>query len=343
MKFNNFSSSSVFFQDIRFSIVTGESRNKFGVDRVNGPVIRMYLWNETVEYENGTWTPTAIENWALQTVHRVALWMTPSGYKSISLSSFFSNGPVLLFVTPRNMLKESTDAMEMMRQIGMEYFNCNRDTWIREMVRQYLPEQRRLHQEEWRRLKSVCQGIIGTTTTRLGAGLLRRSVTSVTFANLMNGSVSERHVEDICQLEGDSVFAQDRRVRREEDQCEKGDSEGECGQRKMPPFRETSMWSGEFDRRAPENLQKQMLRRRCEFMLLDVEQGAHQSFLGQAPFDVEQLQGIEALGCAGNRSLQMMLMDSGIYHVFAERLGVDIGTTRRRSAVFIVDPQVSGI
>lgn len=334
-------------QDIRFSIVTGESRSKFGVEP-GRPVLRMYLWNETIEYDNNTWTSSAIENWSMQTVHRVTLWMSPSGYKSMSLASFFKNGPVLLFFTPRNMLKESTDAVEMLRQIGMEYYNCNKDAWIREMVREYLPQQRVEHQEELQRLKVQCQEFVGA---RLSSA--RKSVSSVTFVHLMNGSQlsANERIEDICQLESDSVFSATARrssmtdghcvprAESDREECVETASAKSNKATKVNPLRETSMLRSAFDRRSPENLVKQKLRRRCELMFIDEEQVSQNSFLGQTPFSVAQLQDIEGMGCSGNKSLTMLLMDSSIYHVFAERLGVDVSTAKRQSVVFIVDPE----
>lgn len=285
----------------------------------------MYLWNETVQYENSTWTTTGIENWTLQTVHRVALWMSPSGVKSLSMATFFKNGPVLLFFTPRNMLKESTDAVEMLRQIGMEYYNCHGDEWIREMVREYLPQQRRAHQEELRRLRTHCQGIRAF-----------RSPVSVTFGSLLMNGSSSSPAEDIC-LEGDSVFGH-----RREESCS---SAAECIPGNAPPpkmhLRETSLLQNPLDQRSPVNLERQRQRRKCELLFVDTEQAAQHSFLGQKPFDLDQLQGIEGMGCSGNRSLTLMLMDSSLYHVFAERLGVDVLAAKRRSALFIVDPEVS--
>lgn len=329
------------FQDIRFSVVTGESRSKFGVDS-GGPVLRMYLWNETVEYENRTWTVSGIESWAMQTVHRVALWITPSGFKSLSLSTFFKNGPVLLFFTPRNLLAESTDATEMMRQIGMEYYNCNGDTWIREMVREYLPEQRRAHAKALRSLRESCQGF---TSTRFGS--FRRPISSVTFATLMNGSRSQQteRLADFCQVldDDDSMFRN--RAAKEQHHCAARGDECSTPEQATPTMRlrATGMLRSELDKRSPANLQRQQMRRRCELLFIDAERAAQNDFLGNAPFHLDQLQGIEGLGCTGNRSLTMLMMDSNIYHVFAERLGVDILTTKRRSAVFIVDPEVSFI
>lgn len=314
-------------------MVTGESRSAFGVQS-GRPVLRMYLWNETLEYDNNTWTTTGVENWAMRSAHRVALWMTPSGYKSLSLSTFFKNGPVLLFFTPRNMLHESTDAQEMLRQLGMEYYNCHGDQWIREMVHEYLPEQRALHQEQLQKLIGYCQRLTTSSTT------MRKSLSSVTFANLMNGSANQwsataarEIVDDICRLESHSALS--RSINSE--------VYLHCAEEACPTtkerLRETSMLNAAFDGRSPYNLEKRRMRRRCELLSIDAEQRAVHSFLGST--QGHQLEGIEGLGCTGNRSLTMLLMDSSIYSVFAERLGLDIQATQRRSAVFIVDPEVS--
>lgn len=298
----------------------------------------MYLWNETLEYDNRTWSIDSIKNWASNHVHRVALWMTPSGFKSISLSHYFKDGPVLLFFTPRNLIKQSTDAMEMMRQIGMEYYNCHGDEWIREMVREYLPTQRQDHVDQLKALQRHCQDY--TTTMKSS----HRKPISITFVNLMNGSsqlnVNDR-IEDICQVEPDSIFTKqvvDRIA--PTGQCEKESCGAESRQSASLKWRECSMVTNTLDRKAPLHLQKMAKRRLCELLAIDSANSVH-SFLGTKSFDVDMLQGIEGLGCkSGNSSLTLLLMDSSIFHVFAERLGLDILNTKKNSGVIIVDPKV---
>lgn len=101
------------------------------------------------------------------------------------------------------------------------------------------------------------------------------------------------------------------------------------------------MLRNDLDRRAPLNLEKLAMRRQCELLFIDSENSVH-SFIGPKPFEGAMLQGIEGLGCqGGNRSLTLLLMDSTLFHVFSERLGVDILTTERKSGVIIVDPKVT--
>lgn len=204
------------------------------------------------------------------------------------------------------------------------------------MVHEYLPEQRRLHQEELNELRTVCQQFPTAATMRSFQKPL-----SITFASLLNGSSSqlsrERHlVEDICQP--DSVFGKEGNGAH----CQRKECEDVLeGEPQKTQFRQISLINSEWDHRSPARLAKNLLRRKCELQFIDTEQSAQHSFLGPDPFNKEQLHGIEGFGCDSNRSLTMMLMDSSIYHVFAERLGVDILRMPTKSAVFIVDPEVS--
>lgn len=130
------------FQEISFGVVLGESAKLFGVTKL--PTIRMYLWNETIEYSgNSSWTRTLVNTWIVKHIQQVSLWLSPPGKKSTTLAPYFKQGPILLFFTHRNLYSKFNDAYNMIRQIGLEYYNCPQDEWIKEMARIYIPQQRK--------------------------------------------------------------------------------------------------------------------------------------------------------------------------------------------------------
>jgi hypothetical protein len=130
------------FQEIGFGVVTGDLGRSFGVE--DSPILRLYLWNETIEYYGNTsWTSKDITKWLGENLQQVSLWLSPPGIKSSSLAPYLKQGPVMLLFTPRNLYQEQSDAYIMFRQVGMEYYNCANDSWIQEMAREYLTQRRK--------------------------------------------------------------------------------------------------------------------------------------------------------------------------------------------------------
>lgn len=129
------------YQEITFGIVTGDSFKLFGVDYQ--PSMRMYLWNETIEFRSKDgWNRIDITKWILDHMQQVSLWLAPPGHKSSSLSPYLKQGPVLLLFTPRNLFANLIDGYGLLRQLGLEYYNCAKDDWILEMATDYIPYQR---------------------------------------------------------------------------------------------------------------------------------------------------------------------------------------------------------
>lgn len=98
-------------RDVCFAIVSGETRNLFGIDRE--PSLRMYLWNDTLEYDSQTWKPSLIGQWLSAHLHTVSMWAAPPGIKSTHLKPFVRKGPVLILFTPRNLYDDANDAYAM--------------------------------------------------------------------------------------------------------------------------------------------------------------------------------------------------------------------------------------
>lgn len=102
------------FQEVTWAVVTGDSCVTFGVEHTV-PSVRMYLWNETLEYHNSTWSKNTLNNWAMNKMHQVSSWITPPGIKSTSFAPYLRRGPTFVLFTPRNLHQDFSDAYTMVR------------------------------------------------------------------------------------------------------------------------------------------------------------------------------------------------------------------------------------
>lgn len=107
------------YGDLAFAVVTGESMSTFGVE--HDPSLRLYLWNETIEYDNTLWKPSLLHNWMMAKTQKVTYWLSPPGTRSKVFEAFVRRGPVLILFTPRNLYEFSNDAYAMVIAIDLFY------------------------------------------------------------------------------------------------------------------------------------------------------------------------------------------------------------------------------
>uniref|UniRef100_A0A1B0CT24 Thioredoxin domain-containing protein n=1 Tax=Lutzomyia longipalpis TaxID=7200 RepID=A0A1B0CT24_LUTLO len=321
-------------REMQFAVVTGESAKAFGVDTM--PSIRLYQWNETLEYFNSTWTVSNITSWVVDHNQQVTLWMSPTGGKSKMFSQYIKQGSALLFFTPRNFYWDWTDGYTMIRQLGMEYYNCLGDKWINEMSREFMMFQRKENQQNHMELRTMCKDLL-RNFQRHGPFMQkpqipRHRAVSVHFVNVLNNSkhADNELLRDICAIEEHEEPPHAKYTpnpvtcHQERKHCDIDD---------QPPVYATQ---NPFDKRSPESLKILAERRQCELLY-------HGELIQKAIFfpssQPENGEGISGLGCKYNKTMSFIVIDSLTYHPFAERLGVDVLAQKDKSAVFIIDPE----
>lgn len=346
------------YQEIVFGVVTGESARLFGVtDQL--PAIRMYAWNETLEYNgNRSWTQPGVNKWVVEHIQQVSLWLSPPGTKSTSFAPYLKQGPVLVVFTPRNLYAAANDAYATLRQIGMEYYNCPRDDWVREMARDYIPHQRHENRAAHDRLVAECRALNRNRYNDDGFfgesfGKCHQKSVSVTFAQTMNtskaaSSIDHHPTAEYCDLEG-------RRGTKDCVVTAAANCNKYCGaavvlpesQRQSSYIKrrrddsgaayETSMLNSEFDQRSPESLRHARLVQLCDFQTLS-DSEAPTLFFNGGDDDQQNLETVSGMACEMNKTFSLIAIDSLVYHTFAERLGVDLLALENKSAAFIIDP-----
>lgn len=143
------------YQEVAFAIVTGESIRSFGVEK--HPSLRLFLWNDTLEYDDNIWKPSLLIDWMTKSMQQISTWLTPPGSKSMEFKPFLKRGPLLILFSPRNLYESTNDAYSMLRQISYEYHNCNNDDWIKEMTRVYIHQERKDNYQSYYQTKKECE------------------------------------------------------------------------------------------------------------------------------------------------------------------------------------------
>lgn len=344
------------FQEVAFGVVTGESSSAFGVEEI--PAIRLYLWNETIEFHgNDSWTMPELSTWINKQIQVVSMWIAPPGAtKSASLAPYFNQGPVLFFFTPRSLYGSSSDAYMMLRQLGMQYYNCRNDIWVQEMAKKYIAEQRRVSADSYGQLRRECELLLKRHPSQEQddseddscSRASSKSAVAVSFVNVLNSSKfgEPRKVGDgfcdIDQVKCDERFYECVDVEMGEPSCGKRKRSQLYGSMKHDD-REgkpvTSMLNSDQDYRGPKLLKRLSMRRQCELLRLSESDGSEVFFQEMAGPENVYVDLIKGMSCKYNKTLTFLGMDSDLYHAFAERLGVDVLHTTNKTIAVIVDPE----
>lgn len=332
------------YQNVVFAIITGngETSQQFGVVD-NGPLIRTYLWNGTVEYdEQLPWSQPNLHQWvAAQCQQTVAQWLSPPGSKANTLAPFLKRGPALLLFTPRNMQSDSIDAYTMLRQIGLEYFNCpasqQNTEWIKEVARSYMTDLRALKRDKFSVFVADCQQTFGKGNEECG---VRSAQVSITFGNIVNSS---KLSSDYCPISSNGRGGECPQSGRFSScmTAEKIVSNSAVGCDGDRP--QTSMLKSEYDKRSPANLVEISGRKQCERHFsarMTKNDAAAETIFFDIVNEKERFDTILGLSCKSNRTLSLLAVDSLLYHTFAERLGVDVLLRPNKTVAFIVDHEM---
>lgn len=339
------------FQNVGFAVVTGASAKVFGVD---GPMVRTYLWNGTMEYKKDIWSQPELHKWITSKIIRVSMWVSPPGTKSNTFAQYLKNGPVVMLFTPRNFQTESVDAYTMLRQIGMEYYNCPslNQEWIKEMSRLYITEYRTMNRENYQEFLQQCENLIAKTDTVAATDSRRKChyqqsnqrAVSISFGNIVNSSklssdycpigprnAHEAYVQSACfpdkyakTGETCAIVPKSLVNNADEDQFE--------GMVHHP----ISMLKTDYDSRSSSNLHKVAKRKKCELHFAAHPDDAPVLFFDRET-SVANYDKILGLSCKANLTLTLVAVDSTVYFTFAERLGIDVRRFEDKSVAVILD------
>ncbi|CAG9773732.1 unnamed protein product [Ceutorhynchus assimilis] len=282
--------------------------------KVTQNTLSLYLWNQVriLELEEGGWKVDTILQWIIKTSESPSSWVMPTGSKSLVLAEALQPGPTLILFTPKNPLRAHTDYYMMLQEIAQEYKNC--DNW----GLSFDMKTKRLNNKlEYEKLKKMCQ--VKTSKPRAAISITASSQFLNSTSNIKG------KVELDCEGLGVKMCHSVRL--------------GQCLDtlpldEENDGFIETSIWKSDSDPKSMENLKKATKKTKCKNFLK--AQQIH-SAIFEPKIHTEKID-VSNLACENsNGSLNFIAMDSLMYYMFAERLGLDLFAKNDTSAVVILN------
>ncbi|XP_059482352.1 thioredoxin domain-containing protein 11 [Neocloeon triangulifer] len=322
------------FQEVAFGVVTNPKtcvELGFEKEDLTLPCAKLYLWNETLDYE-GDWLSENLVKWVSSNIHQAAVWVTLPGSKSMTLAPYVEEGPALLMFTPRNPFFSTTPYFNLLREIGIEYYNCNKNSIV-SYLSQHLAAERTASKQKHRNQEKSCFTSVSKGDNYCPMTTKAPTCATVTLPAAINFTISSKMLREKTERLKWETSCEDANVRLntklwKAENCLVPSTPEVV----LPPNRNTT--SITID---PRTLSLGKIKRdqRCKRLLLG--RRLHVPVYpkrSQEKFDFSQLQG---LSCTNNRSLSLLALDSLEFGEFAKHVGVDTSQMLDKTAVVIVD------
>lgn len=348
------------FQEVAFAVLTGLNTRCFDAA---SPSLTLHMWNETLWYpSDGEWRPDALLMWILKNMHQVSMWISPTGSKSLALSTYLQPGPALILFTPRNPLEPFVDYYDLLHEIGLEYYNCNDKHRV--MLNSLLIHTKRI------------ENYLKYTYLLKSCPLKSKIDKDQSFPSVITYTVPKKWANNSCCLSSSKIpkdtcskcDAMDLLKERLPTQCKRLTGQEECvdvyqhkpllkGEhdhtkcdRDSMKFSEdiigqklkTSIIGDEYDPRLPINLKRLWEKEKCR--IANIAQSIFPTVFSDSVTDSQKFNkrhtNISGLACKTNASLTLIAVDSLKYYHFAERLGIDLSTRKDKTVAVIINEKM---
>lgn len=122
--------------------------------------IHYVLWNTTLLYTAAaTANSEAISNWILRRYDKTCKWLDFPIAKTLDLNNILNKGPILMLFTPDNPYYETNYPYSVLREVSLEYHNCEEKSRIQRMAN-ILSSARTQSRNELRQTEKTCHEYI---------------------------------------------------------------------------------------------------------------------------------------------------------------------------------------
>ncbi|XP_024891528.1 thioredoxin domain-containing protein 11 isoform X1 [Temnothorax curvispinosus] len=352
-------------RELVFAIVTSASSSKLHYGVYKFPSASLLMWNESLSYPEGNeWTSENILNWISNSVHQPSLWLQPPGIKALTLAPYLREGPVLFLFTPRNPLHTENYVYNLIRKIGLQYYNCADSMSVKDIVARLEAKRRTAVIRHFSRNQECADLKKNKTFTKQ----IKESVTSISIQQWINNSccanvamnkcllcktkvmnplekeictVISKKFDDVCK--DTDVFTIPVMIGQHEKQIYNYNKnyvsiklQEESKLKKLHAGIEykPSLLKEETDSRSANIVRKGFLKENCKKWMAGNDY--HPSlFPREFPrqFNISLKESV----CKTNKTLALIAIDSLHYYHFAEHLGIDISKQKNKTTVIILD------
>ncbi|KAM3964486.1 LOW QUALITY PROTEIN: thioredoxin domain-containing protein 11 [Aphomia sociella] len=361
--------------EICFAVVTSEELAvDIGVEVM--PNARLMLWNDTKEYLSDgdvqSWNESSLVHWVLENFSQPVARVIPMWKKAFSFERYVDGNPILILFTPLNPVYEQLPSYELLREVAMEYYNCNNNEssqWTSELIK-LQQVQRLLYQQK---ILKFCQEYKFKKVIRKQNRYIKKEIVSqnnkypwnnvtqknqktgdvnfllkrgLAFPKIAEGSQDELQMLSSLGLLQECISTElpaEKSLYNIYEQCQSNsfinhDENYDENTEEHLSNMETSMLPFEDDPLSPDNLVQENVKHFCKLTKFAHEAGppvapAHVPVNNEKP----NITHIHGLACAKNFSLHMLAVDSVANHHFAESLGIDISNKKDKTTVVILD------
>ncbi|XP_015521160.1 thioredoxin domain-containing protein 11 [Neodiprion pinetum] len=339
-------------KELAFAVVTDTSaESNYGVTEF--PSARLLLWNESLSYPvENEWKSDSLLKWIGGALHQATLWLQPPGTKSLTLAPYLKDGPVLFLFTPRNPFHQYNYYYNLLKAIGVQYYNCGDNLMIKNIVNHLesvRPREKAKHYEK----SKQCMRLLDRN--RVQQLVPKMSITDRQWINssccsqiLTNKCLMCKKTTSVLLKNEDAVCAAN--LNSFHHSCKPTDvfniptKEGEeheknefcCENYDMMEDLETSTLTEENDLQTPNALSDYILKDECRHLLTG--NNYHPPvFPKNLPRDHQKINLTSSI-CKTNKTLALIAVDSLQFFHIAEGLGIDVAIKKDKTAVAIVDP-----
>ncbi|KAK4316919.1 hypothetical protein Pmani_011968 [Petrolisthes manimaculis] len=122
--------------------------------------IHLVLWNSTLVFTTAKSSGSeAISQWVNKRLAESASWLHLPGMKSFSVDKLLQKGPTLMLFTPDNPYHRANDPFTLLREVSLEYNNCNQSSRVSNLAR-YLSSARTSGRRQLRNAEKMCRRYI---------------------------------------------------------------------------------------------------------------------------------------------------------------------------------------
>ncbi|XP_033335713.2 thioredoxin domain-containing protein 11 isoform X1 [Megalopta genalis] len=349
-------------RELVFAIVTSALASERDHNVYKFPSADLLMWNESLRYpEDSDWTSENILNWITTSLHQPALWLQPPGVKALTLAPYLKEGPVLFLFTPRNPLHVENYNYNLIREIGLQYYNYA-DSLLAKDIFDRLSFNRRTAINRHSERNRQCIKILKENKNQLN-----ESVVSVSIQRWINDSCCANVVINKCSLCKKNVLNDAERItsvcRLDSDKlghmCKGADIfklspvedlqekyEVCCNKAHIPAKlqqgfkfknerKKASSFPGrERDSQSAEAVKQNYLKQQCKRWI--AAKKYHEPIFPRDDPDQPDID-LKISVRKTNTTLGLIAIDSLHYFYFAEALGIDVLKRKDKTAVVILD------
>ncbi|XP_054168129.1 thioredoxin domain-containing protein 11-like [Oppia nitens] len=128
--------------------------------------LTLFLWNTTEHFGTKSIKSATILSWVYSRVQQTPTlkWLIPSGIKSSALSDIITKNPTFVLFTPRSFVLGISPYYDVLREVVMDYYNCDNSPLIRSIIHRSILR-RHLLEEKLMELEEKCHELVQPIST----------------------------------------------------------------------------------------------------------------------------------------------------------------------------------